>query len=67
MASNVTLPDWMAHAVIDAMERAAISGLCRDGQLEIGAQTVRELEPRLGVSESFALARAIDKSRRVSD
>ena len=67
MASNVTLPDWMAHAVIDAMERAAISGLCREGQLEIGAQTVRELEPGLGVRESFALASAIDKSRHSND
>jgi len=63
MGSNVGMPEWMTRAVVAAMERAAISGLCREGQLEIGAQKVRELEPEIDRGEAFALARAIDKTR----
>lgn len=66
MTSNDALPDWMTHAVIAAMERAAISGLCLEGQLEIGAQTLREIDPGIGRREAFALASAIDKSRHSS-
>jgi len=38
------------------MEQAAIAGLCREGQLEIGAQTARALRPDLGSAELLALA-----------
>lgn len=40
--------DELTVRVIEAMEQAAISGLCREGQLEIGAQTARALRPELG-------------------
>jgi len=41
------------------MEQAAISGLCREGQLEIAAQTARELRPDLSSTELLALVSAI--------
>ena len=43
-------------ALAAAIERAAISGLCRDGQLEIAAQEVRRLQPDVTVEKSFELA-----------
>jgi hypothetical protein len=51
--------DELAARIIDAMEQAAISGLCREGQLEIGAQTARELRPDLDSNELLALVTAI--------
>ena len=60
MASNDALPDWMSRAVVATMREAAISGLCREGRLEIGAQKVRELAPEIDRDEAFALASAID-------
>ena len=41
------------------MEQAAISGLCRDGQLEIAAQTARELRPDLSSTKLLDLVSAI--------
>lgn len=41
------------------MEQAAISGLCREGQLEIGAQRARELRPDLDPAELLALVTEI--------
>jgi hypothetical protein len=41
------------------MRQAAISGLCREGQLEIGAQTARELEPELSNEDLLALVTEI--------
>jgi hypothetical protein len=37
--------DELTAKVMEAMEQAAISGLCREGQIEIGAQAARELRP----------------------
>jgi len=48
--------DAVVARVVAAFEQAAISGLCREGQLEIAAQTVRELRPDLNSRESLALA-----------
>ena len=45
--------------VVEAMKQAAISGLCREGQLEIGAQTARELKPELSGKELLALVTEI--------
>lgn len=45
--------------VVEAMRQAAISGLCREGQLEIGAQTARELEPELSNEDLLALVTEI--------
>ena len=45
--------------VVEAMQQAAISGLCREGQLEIGAQTARDLKPGLSDEELLALVAEI--------
>jgi len=45
--------------VAEAMRQAAISGLCREGQLEIGAQTAREFRPDLDAAELLALVAEI--------
>ena len=51
--------DELEARVTAAMEQAAISGLCREGQLEIAAQTARELRPDLSSWELLALVSAI--------
>jgi hypothetical protein len=53
----------LATRVAEAMQQAAISGLCREGQLEIGAQTARELRPDLDAEELLALATEIYDER----
>ena len=55
--------DELTAKVIAAMEQAGISGLCREGQLEIAAQTARELRPDLSSAESLALVTAIADDR----
>jgi len=41
--------------ITEVMEQAAISGLCRDGQLEIALQKARELRPNLSDAKLFEL------------
>jgi len=48
--------DDLATAMIAAMERAGISGLCREGRLEIAVQEGRALRPDLSDAALFALA-----------
>ena len=43
--------------ILKAMERAAISGLCREGQLEIAVQEARKVRPDLGDEELLELAK----------
>lgn len=50
--------DDLAAAIHAAMERAAISGLCREGQLELALQAARELRPDLGEDELRGLIEA---------
>lgn len=52
--------------ISEAMEQAAVSGLCRDGQLEIGQQTARPLYPELDEAALLAIAEAVYK-QLVSD
>jgi hypothetical protein len=40
------------------MERAAISGLCREGQLELAVQEARKERPDLSDDELLELAKA---------
>jgi len=49
------------------MEQAAISGLCREGQLEIAVQTARGLEPELSSTELLALVTTIYEDWIASD
>lgn len=53
----------LAVRVAEAMRQAAIAGLCREGQLEIGAQAARELRPDLGGADLLALVTAIHDER----
>ena len=51
--------DVLTAALRDALETAAISGLCRDGQLEIAVQEARKLRPDLGDDELYELAKEV--------
>ena len=48
----------LSAALLDAIERAAMAGQCRDGQLEIALQEARKLRPDLSDDELLALAKA---------
>jgi hypothetical protein len=48
------------------MEQAAIAGLCREGQIEIGAQAARALYPELDGVQRLVLAESLH-DRRFSD
>lgn len=48
--------DSLTEVMRDAMERAAISGLCRDGQLELAVQEARKHKPDIEQNEAYALA-----------
>ena len=49
------------------MEQAAISGLCREGQLEIAMQTARELKPDLSSAELLAMVTTIYEDWSIGD
>ena len=51
--------DDLTAAILEAMEQAAISGLCREGQLEIAVQEARKLRPDLSDDERLDLAKAL--------
>ena len=55
------MTDPRRNTVFEAMESAALSGLCRDGQLEIGCQAARPLYPELSEAERLAIAEAVYK------
>ncbi len=50
--------DDLGAAINEAMERAAMSGLCRGGQLEMAVQAARCLRPDLGEDALLALVEA---------
>ena len=49
----------LTAVVLEAMEQAAMSGLCRDGQLEIAVQEARKVRPDLGDDELLELAKTV--------
>ena len=51
--------DDVVALIRDAMEQAAVSGLCRDGQLEIAVQEARKARPDLPDDVLFALAETV--------
>ncbi len=55
------------ETLIEAMEQAAISGLCREGQLEIGLQEARKLKPDLSHSDQTALVETAYAHMRESE
>ncbi|WP_282609658.1 hypothetical protein [Pelagibius sp. Alg239-R121] len=48
-------------SITQAIEQAAISGLCREGQLEIAAQEARRLRPGL---DETAVNQLVDEAYR---
>ncbi len=50
--------EW-TQTLLGVMEQAAISGLCRDGQLEMVMQEAHKIVPALGHEELFQLAETI--------
>lgn len=59
--------DEKSQSIFDAMEQAAMSGLCRDGQLEIGQQMARNLYPELSEAALLAIAEALYKQSVAQD
>lgn len=57
----------LTTSVVAAIEQAAISGLCREGQLEIAVQTARELKPNLDNAELLALVTTIYEDWLIGD
>jgi len=53
--------------ILEAMEQAAMSGLCRDGQLEIGMQIARDLYPDMSEAELLAIAEAVYKRTLITE
>ncbi len=53
--------------ILESMEQAAMSGLCRDGQLEIGMQIARNLYPDMSEVELLAIAEAVYKRTLTSE
>ena len=51
--------DDLAAAILEAKEQTAISGLYREGQLEIAVQEARKLRPDLNDDEGLDLAKAV--------
>jgi hypothetical protein len=55
------LMDSRQHLILEAIEQAAMSGLCRDGQIEIGQQVARTLYPELSEEALLAIAESLYK------
>ena len=51
--------NYLTAAILEAMEQAAMSGLCRDGQLEIAVQEARKIRPDLSDDELLELVKAV--------
>lgn len=49
----------LTAVILEAMEQAAMSGLCREGQLEIAVQEARKVRPDFGDDELLELAKAV--------
>lgn len=55
--------DDLTATMLEAMEQAAISGLCREGQLEIAAQEARKVRRDLSGEELLELAKKVYLSK----
>ena len=63
MGSSPTSSDAeLLEAVRDAMEDAAIRGLCREGQIEIGIDTALRFRPEWDRDRAAALVDTIENS-----
>ncbi len=49
----------LTAVILEATEQAAMSGLCREGQLEIAVQESRTVRPDFSADELLELAKAV--------
>ena len=54
----------LTEVILEAMEQAAMSGLCREGQLEIAVQEARKVRPDLSDDELLELAKTVHELSR---
>ena len=54
----MSIDEEILRQVFEAMEAAGVSGLCRDGRLEVGLQEARKLLPLL---DEDALRRLVEE------
>ena len=54
----------LTEVILEAMEQAAMSGLCREGQLEIAVQEARKVRPDLGDDELLEVAKTVHELSR---
>jgi len=54
----------LTEVILEAMEQAAMSGLCREGQLEIAVQEARKVRPDLSDDELLELAKTVHEFSR---
>ncbi len=59
--------DHLTTTMLQAMEQAGISGLCREGQLEIAVQEARKNRPDLDDEALYRLATAAYAQHRQLD
>ena len=52
--------DVLTAAIRETMEQAAISGLCREAQLETAVQEARKVRADLSDDELFSLAKSVN-------
>ena len=51
--------DDLTSIILEALEQAVMSGLCREGQLELAVQEAKKMRPDCSDFELLALADAI--------
>ena len=56
----------LTAVILEAMKQAAMSGLCREGQLEIAVQEARKVRPDLSDDELLELAKTVHGLSRSS-
>lgn len=59
---SASLSNDLMTAIAAALESAGISGLCRDGCLELAVDRLRELRPEIDSNSAWALVRLVDEA-----
>ena len=59
-----TAVDDFTAMIAATLESAGISGLCRDGCLELAVDRLRKARPDIDSDSAWALVRLVDKSMR---
>jgi hypothetical protein len=56
--------DDLMAMIAAALESAGMSGLCRDGCLELAVDRLRKARPDINADSAWALVRLVDESMR---